>query len=104
MAYIYCDACGIGFHSNVHSCPECGRPASRAFESNGNTHHHRPRRAHPHQEPPREDVESEVREAIYGWHSGTVERHEVIVRVAAEPEQREPAAEPAQREPAVEPA
>jgi hypothetical protein len=20
MAYIYCDACGIGFHSNVRSC------------------------------------------------------------------------------------
>ena len=31
MAYVYCDACGVGFHSNVHSCPECGSPASRTY-------------------------------------------------------------------------
>lgn len=73
MAYIYCDSCGIGFHSNVHTCPECGRVASRTFKASGQARrtawgrHSRPA-------PPREEVESEVREAIYGWHSGTVAR------------------------------
>ncbi len=95
MAYIYCDACGIGFHSNVRSCPECGRPASRAFESDGTNHrHHHLLRTDTHKEPPREDVESEVREAIYGWRSGTVERHATVMPAAAEPAQCEPAADP----------
>lgn len=84
MAYIYCDPCGIGFHSNVRTCPECGRPASRAFHSNGHTqpqnHLWRTRTV-----PLREDVESEVREAIYGWHSGTVTRSEPIAASAIEP-------------------
>ncbi|HUN77670.1 MAG TPA: hypothetical protein VMU32_01995 [Solirubrobacteraceae bacterium] len=67
MAYIFCESCGIGFHSNVYSCPECGRPAKHTLAIHG-----RPRRRS-HREPPREDVESEVRQAIYGWRSGTVE-------------------------------
>jgi hypothetical protein len=72
MAYIFCDSCGIGFHSNVKSCPECGRTASRAFESDGHTQRFtRGRHSLPEL---REDVESEVCNAIYGWHSGTVER------------------------------
>lgn len=74
MAYVFCDACGIGFHSNVHSCPECGRVAARTYRSAG----HGGRRAwwRPSRNPlPREDVETEVREAIYGWRSGTVELH-----------------------------
>jgi len=29
-----------------------------------------------------EDVESEVREAIYGWRSGTVERRDGATRIA----------------------
>jgi len=75
MAYIYCDACGIGFHSNVHSCPECGRAATRSHDMNLMTHGHRGhrRRDHARVGPLREDVENEVRESIYGWHSGTVE-------------------------------
>jgi hypothetical protein len=67
VAYIFCDSCGIGFHSNVYSCPECGRHASRTFAPDGRA------RRRSHREPLREDVESEVREAIYGWRSGTVE-------------------------------
>ena len=67
MSYIYCDACGIGFHSNVHSCPECGRPASRTYDLDISA----PRRAR--SATVREDVENEVRQAIYGWRSGTVE-------------------------------
>jgi hypothetical protein len=27
--YIFCSACGAGFHSNVLSCPDCGAPARR---------------------------------------------------------------------------
>lgn len=67
MAYIFCDSCGIGFHSNVYSCPECGRPARHTLAAHGR---HRRRS---YRESPREDVESEVRDAIYGWRSGTVE-------------------------------
>lgn len=75
---------------------ECGRPASRAFESDVHTHHHHRRlwRADAHQRPRCEDVESEVREAIYGWQSGTVGRRETVMRAAAEPAPREPVAEP----------
>lgn len=72
MAYIYCDACGIGFHSNVHSCPECGRAIARSYDVNL-VDHGRRRRAHAHGGSLREDVENEVRESIYGWRSGTVE-------------------------------
>ena len=78
MAYIFCDACGIGFHSNVYTCPECGRPASRGFSHNGRARH--AHRAHP--ELVREDVENEVREAIYGWRSGTVELHRDDIEAA----------------------
>lgn len=69
MAYIYCDSCGIGFHSNVHSCPECGRPVTRSYDvTQGPRRHQRARTG-----ALREDVENEVRESIYGWRSGTVE-------------------------------
>ena len=76
MSYIYCDACGIGFHSNVHSCPECGRPARHIYDADPEVHRHHHHHLHSHapKDAPREEVESEVREAIYGWHSGTVER------------------------------
>jgi hypothetical protein len=82
MAYIYCDSCGIGFHSNVHSCPECGRTASRAYEPHGDRQHHG-WRWHTRSALPREDVESEVRETIYGWRSGAVERHEEATPAAS---------------------
>jgi len=85
MAYIYCDACGTGFHSNVHSCPECGRTVTRSYHV-GLMAHGRRRHTHAHADAGyadgaghanagsvREDVESEVRESIYGWRSGTVE-------------------------------
>ena len=72
MAYIYCDTCGIGFHSNVHSCPEC-RKAITPGHDVGLVAHGRRRHAHAGVAPLREDVENEVRESIYGWRSGTVE-------------------------------
>lgn len=77
MAYIYCDSCCIGFHSNVHTCPECGRPVRRTYEADAHPHR-RSRRANARALALREDVENEVREAIYGWHSGTVEPPEAI--------------------------
>lgn len=74
MAYIYCDNCGVGFHSNVYTCPECGRPARFTYARNGNGHSHRNGWLRHSTTPSlREDVESEVREEIYGWRSGTVE-------------------------------
>lgn len=72
MAYIYCDACGIGFHSNVYSCPECGRLTHR---SRGHVHL---RRAHARAAVSQEEVEAEVRDAIYGWRSGTVELRDPV--------------------------
>jgi hypothetical protein len=75
VTYIYCDICGIGFHSNVCSCPQCGLVARRVHQADGDGHARRRvgwRRARPM--PLSEDVESEVREAIYGWRSGTVQR------------------------------
>lgn len=72
MAYIYCEACGIGFHSNVLSCPECGRPARISYRPDSRSRRLR-RRSHGRPALLREDVESEVRESIYGWRSGTVE-------------------------------
>ena len=77
MAYVFCDSCGIGFHSNVYTCPECGRPASRAFAPNNPA-----KRSRSHVGQLHEDVESEVREAIYGWRSGTVELHGKSARTA----------------------
>ena len=71
MTYIYCDVCAIGLHSNVTTCPQCGARVRRAYGSDPATHHRR-RRRHEQKRPTREDVESEVREAIYGWRSGTV--------------------------------
>ena len=71
MAYIYCDACGVGFHSNVRSCPQCGGSITRSHDV-GLAAQGRRRRAHARVGPLREDVETEVRESIYGWRSGTV--------------------------------
>lgn len=76
MAYVFCDTCGIGFHSNVHSCPQCGRVASRTYQSLGPAHRRTWWRHSPPALPRDEDVETEVRETIYGWRSGTVELHD----------------------------
>jgi ribosomal protein L37E len=69
MPYIFCEYCGEGAYSNVKSCPHCGRVARLA----------RPRRlvwlipvvdgsSHG-----AEEVESEVRETLYGRRSLTVQ-------------------------------
>jgi NMD protein affecting ribosome stability and mRNA decay len=75
MAYIYCEHCGVGFHSNVRTCPECGRGVRRVYQAGSEvrTHHALRRRGRAHAHALREDVESEVREEIYGWRSGSVE-------------------------------
>lgn len=69
MPYIFCESCGEGAYSNVTSCPHCGRLARLA----------RPRRLG-WLIPPvdrsshgAEEVESEVRETLYGWRSRTVQ-------------------------------
>jgi hypothetical protein len=72
MAYIFCSHCRVGFHSNVHTCPQCGRVAGRTYGPNGHGHRRpwwRPMR----RALPSDDSESQVRDAIYGWRSGTVE-------------------------------
>lgn len=75
MPYIFCESCGEGAYSNVTSCPHCGRVARLA----------RPRRLVSLIPPVdrsshgAEEVESEVRETLYGWRSQTVQlRHERI--------------------------
>ena len=67
MAYVHCDACGAGFHSNVRSCPDCGAPAKRVYERRGRFSRASSRMVC-------EDVELEVRDALYGRRSGAVER------------------------------
>ncbi len=65
MPYIHCERCGTSCYSNVLSCPKCRAPVDRVYaqatlsgklpSSTGD-----------------EDVEHEVRDALYGWHSGCV--------------------------------
>jgi hypothetical protein len=67
MPYIYCERCASGSYSNVLSCPSCKarvRPART---------HGMGRRAWGRSRQVLEDVEDEVRETLYGWHSGCVE-------------------------------
>jgi hypothetical protein len=70
MPYIYCDACAAGYYSNVTSCPSCGAWARRACTRNqmrrGSLRAVRLRVG--------EDVELDVREALYGRRSVSVER------------------------------
>ncbi len=70
MPYIYCEQCGAGCYSNVTSCPSCGMRARRAYTR------HQVRRGRSRVIPVRvgEDVELDVREALYGPRSGSVER------------------------------
>jgi hypothetical protein len=71
MPYIFCELCGEGSYSNVTSCPRCGRIARLA----------RPRRllrripALDRSSHGAEQVESEVRETLYGRHSQAVQLH-----------------------------
>ena len=67
MAYVHCHACGASFHSNVRSCPDCGATAKRVYSRN-RRFSRAPSRV------VREDVELEVRDALYGRRSGAVER------------------------------
>ncbi len=70
MPYIYCPRCGSGCYTNVRSCPNCRMPLRPE-------HRRRVRyRLRKWLSPPAgEDVEARVREALYGWHSGCVERY-----------------------------
>lgn len=72
MAYVYCPDCGVGSHTNVRSCPQCGRRLRPARDRHGAVRRtwHRAGGA----PAPREDIEAEVRDAIYGWRSGGVAR------------------------------
>lgn len=69
MPYIFCESCGEGAYSNVMSCRRCGRMARLA----------RPRRllwrapAVDRSSHGAEEVESEVREMLYGWRSQAVQ-------------------------------
>ena len=67
MPCVYCGACGAGFHNNAHSCPNCGARAKRV-------HERRRRRSRPNLRLEGDDVELEVRDALYGSRCGTVER------------------------------
>jgi hypothetical protein len=69
MPYIYCESCGAGHYSNVLSCPACGASIRRVARTHGMVRRMRMRAA----QPPI-DVEDEVRETLYGWHSGCVAR------------------------------
>jgi hypothetical protein len=63
MPYIFCDSCIVGCYSNFPVCPRCGgkaRRVARRFRRRD-----APASAAPGAEP-REDVEVEVRAALYG--------------------------------------
>jgi len=65
--HVYCDACGARPRGNMRTCPECGAPLKRVRDGVDT----RSRRSSPLV---REDVEVEVREALYGRRTGAVER------------------------------
>jgi len=58
---------GQDFTATCNSCPNCGARAKRVHERHS-------RRSGPSGRLGREDVELEVRDALYGRRSGTVER------------------------------
>jgi hypothetical protein len=65
MPYIQCEQCGTSCYSNVLSCPKCRATVYRAYT-------HATASNEPHSSVGQEDVEHEVRDALYGWHSGCV--------------------------------
>jgi hypothetical protein len=84
MANMYCDTCRVRFDSEGSVCPYCGTEARRvqsplaALRGSPSVRTSFLRASVPgrrgFRSAPREDVELEVRDALYGWHSGTVER------------------------------
>ncbi|HTW41982.1 MAG TPA: hypothetical protein VMD79_06685 [Solirubrobacteraceae bacterium] len=72
MPYIYCPRCGAGRYTNVRSCPTCRMPLRPEHNRRLS---HRIRRVTAATRLG-EEVEEEVRDALYGWHSGCVERCE----------------------------
>jgi hypothetical protein len=69
MPFVYCPKCGIGCYTNVQSCPSCHQPLPAQ-------HTPRIRWTRPRALAAPMDVEDTVRELLYGWHSGCVERHD----------------------------
>jgi hypothetical protein len=69
MPYIYCEACDAGCYTNVRSCPRCGAGVGRGHVR-GQARRSRARAG----VRVRDDVEIEVREALYGRRMGSVER------------------------------
>lgn len=67
MPYIHCERCGTSCYSNVLSCPRCRLPVQRV-------HAHAVFDDEAGFSARDEEVETEVRDALYGWHSGCVER------------------------------
>jgi len=67
MAYVCCDVCGARFRRNFCSCPDCAAPVKRV-------HERRSRFSGTSSHMVREDVELEVRDALYGRRSGAVQR------------------------------
>jgi hypothetical protein len=74
MSYIFCDACGAGFHSDVLSCPECGAPARLVRSGRARSSAGHERLVGEDEPSVGEDVELEVRDTLYGRRSGTVQR------------------------------
>ncbi len=70
MPYIQCERCGTSCYSNVLSCPKCRATVDRAYT-------HATAGNEPRASAGDEDVEREVRDALYGWHSGCVETRQV---------------------------
>jgi len=78
MPYVYCPRCGSGCYTNVRSCPSCRMPLRPEHRR---TIARRGRRVA--MAPVGENVETEVRDALYGWHSGCVERCDAAERQPA---------------------
>lgn len=70
MPYIHCERCGTSCYSNVLSCPKCKAPADRVYAQAALSGVLRFSAGD-------EDVEHEVRDALYGWHSGCVEMRQI---------------------------
>ena len=70
MPYIHCERCGTSCYSNVLSCPKCKAPVDRAYAQAALSSDLRFSAGD-------EDVEHEVRNALYGWHSGCVEMRQL---------------------------
>lgn len=70
MPYIHCERCGTSCYSNVLSCPKCRAPVDRVYAQATLADKLRSSAGD-------EIVEDEVRNALYGWHSGCVAMRQV---------------------------